>query len=233
MISICLAAYNGGQYINIQLQSILAQIDDLDEIIIVDDCSTDETVKVIENIADKRIRLIKNSVNLGVVKSFEKAILNANSDIVFLSDQDDIWKGDKVSQYTEIFTTNKDVTLIISNAEIINGEGASTKDLFFKNGFPLSVSKNLISNHFLGCSIAFRKNAIKQMYPFPVNVPMHDWWIGLNHLIYGKVHFIKVPLLLYRRHGNNVTTGKRSALTSVMKWRFIMMQALIKGFLKS
>jgi glycosyltransferase involved in cell wall biosynthesis len=233
MISVCLAAYNGSRYINLQLQSVLKQLHETDELIIVDDCSTDDTVNLIENVGDKRIVLIRNQVNLGVVKSFEKAITNARHEIIFLCDQDDVWKDDKVSRYKDVFTADKEVTLIISNAEIIDSAGLSTEDLFFKTGFPMSVSKNLISNHFLGCSIAFRKDAVTRMYPFPVNVPMHDWWIGLNHLLYGKVHFIKAALLFYRRHGNNVTTGKRSAFTKVIKWRLIMLQALIAGLFKS
>ena len=73
-ISVCLASYNGQLFIKKQVKSILDQLKDNDELIIIDDCSTDKTVSTLNEIKDKRIKLYKNEVNLGVNKTFEKSI---------------------------------------------------------------------------------------------------------------------------------------------------------------
>ena len=70
-VSVCLASFNGEKFINEQLDSILRQIKSTDEIIIVDDCSTDNTVTTILKLNDQRIRLISNKANLGVNRSLE------------------------------------------------------------------------------------------------------------------------------------------------------------------
>ena len=98
MISVALACYNGENFIYEQIQSIINQtITDL-EIIICDDKSTDNTIDIIHNIKDKRIKLYQNNIQLGVVKNFEKAISLCNGEYIALSDQDDVWVEKKLEK---------------------------------------------------------------------------------------------------------------------------------------
>ena len=105
MISVAMATFNGEPYIQEQLDSIYNQTRKVDEIIIVDDCSTDSTVRVIEQYIlshkDIDIKLYKNEENLGYKKNFKKAISLCHGDYVFLSDQDDIWMTDKIEKCIE------------------------------------------------------------------------------------------------------------------------------------
>src|SRR5450759_5141604 len=91
MISICMASYNGSRYIERQLLSILCQLGEADEVILVDDHSSDATLEVVERLSDKRIKIYRNGSNEGVLRTFERAIGLASGDIIFLSDQDDVW----------------------------------------------------------------------------------------------------------------------------------------------
>ena len=95
-ISVCMAAYNGENYIEKQISSILCQLKPDDELVIVDDCSKDRTINVIKNFNDSRIKLLKNKFNYGVVATFERALSAAEGNIIFLSDQDDEWIDNKL-----------------------------------------------------------------------------------------------------------------------------------------
>src|SRR3954463_2208062 len=90
-VSVCMAAYQGERYIALQLRSILDQLCDDDEVLIVDDASKDCTCGEIEAVQDPRIVLIRNGANRGVLRTFETALTRSSGDIIFLSDQDDVW----------------------------------------------------------------------------------------------------------------------------------------------
>ena len=90
-VSVCMACYNGEKYIEKQIESILPQLNENDELIVVDDHSSDRTAELVKNIRDSRIRYVFNQKNLGVNGSFEKAIGMAKNEYIFMADQDDLW----------------------------------------------------------------------------------------------------------------------------------------------
>ena len=96
-VSVCMATYNGEKYLSRQLHSILEQLNDDDEVIVVDDCSTDGTVETLKRLGDPRIAVHVNDRNRGEVFSFGRAMQLAKNDFVFLSDQDDVWTPGRVS----------------------------------------------------------------------------------------------------------------------------------------
>ncbi len=208
-VSVCMAAYNGAPFIEQQLRSILPQLLPGDEIIVVDDASTDETTNVIRSLMDPLIHLICNPNNLGVVASFEKALRNASGDILFLSDGDDLWAANKVQLFLEAFASNPEVDLITSHISFIDGTGALIEsDLYryrkvFKGGF----WANLLHNHFQGAAMALRASRLHSVLPFPKGVLfLHDHWIGMRHaLTGGSALCLEQHLLFYRRHGKNLS----------------------------
>lgn len=123
MISVCMATYNGEKYIHEQMSSILPQLCDLDEIIVCDDASVDKTVAILESFCDNRIKLFRNSSNLGHVKNFEKAISLANGEYIFLSDQDDIWEPNKIKKTIDVFERRSNISLIYHNLHLIDESG--------------------------------------------------------------------------------------------------------------
>jgi glycosyltransferase involved in cell wall biosynthesis len=204
--------------------------------VIVDDNSSDETVKIIEDFKDPRIKLINNVFNLGVVKNFERAINNATGDIIFLSDQDDVWLPNKVEKILEVFQKYPDITLVLSDAQIIDSEGQITANSFFKirGKFVANPLSNIIKNKYHGCTLAFRREMVEVFLPFPANTPMHDMWIGIVNAIYGKVFYIDEPLIQHRRHDNNTSRGHlgNAGIVQMIKWRLTLVKDIIYLLIK-
>lgn len=224
MISVCMATYNGEKYILEQMNSILQQLAPDDELIISDDGSTDKTISIIQSLQDSRLKFYKNNFK-NVVKNFEFAIAKSVGDFVFLSDQDDIWHKEKRADFLKCFKS-ENADLVVSNVAFINGDGVEQSMKFYNNGFRSGVMANMMKNNFIGCSMAFTKEVKTWILPFPVSLPMHDWWIGLVVGKRGKVSFLDKELLYYRRHDTNVTTGERSSLINILRWRWILAKNL-------
>ena len=235
MISVCMATYNGEKYIRDQLQSILTQLSENDEVIISDDSSTDQTINIIQDLNDDRIILLENQKFNSPIYNFENALKFASGDIIFLSDQDDIWKAGKVKIMKNYI---KNYNLVLSDAEIIDGEGRILEESFYKiNRSKGGIIRNIVKNSYLGCTMAFNRKILNKILPFPKDLPMHDWWIGLISEMYGKVYFLEDKLISYRRHENNATkTGSKSNynLFQKIKFRYILFKNLfIKKIKKS
>ncbi len=188
-----MAAHNGARYITQQINSILDQLSPSDELIVVDDASDDNTHEIIYGLNDNRIVLLRNEENQGVLRAFERVLMEASNDIVFISDQDDLWLPDKVKRYLQEFEKYPNTTLLVSDAYVINEHGEVLLDSFFswRGQFHAGIVANIIKNKYLGCTMAFRKEMRRYYLPFLKDIPMHDIWIGLVNQICGKVGFIE------------------------------------------
>jgi glycosyltransferase involved in cell wall biosynthesis len=225
-----MAAYNGERYIADQLRSILDQLADGDEVVVMDDASRDRTVSIIEALRDKRVRVIRSSDNRGVVNSFERAIMEAKGDIIFLSDQDDLWKPEKVQRILQAFD-DPAITLVQSDANVIDADGNITAESFCKTrgGFVPGVILNIVRCHYLGCAMAFRRQILSRCMPFPRNIPMHDIWIGIVNAYFGKTAYVDEPLVQYRRHGENIS--RSGSLLRRILWRVNLLVNIAKVIL--
>jgi glycosyltransferase involved in cell wall biosynthesis len=235
-ISVAMATYNGEEYLLDQINSIVKQLGPDDEIIICDDGSVDNTIKIIENLMykEKRIYLFENK-HKGVVKSFEDAIGWCKNDIIFLSDQDDIWETAKVKQIKNYFE-NTDKSLVLHNA--IN---------FFEN--QLDFNKELISNmhhgtysniyksSYWGCCMAFKQELRKYILPFPEKLISHDQWIGLIAESRKESGFLNAKLIKHRIHTNNVSNKlslkkkiqfRLNLLVRYLKYKLGLLQSSLK-----
>ena len=229
MISVCVAAFNGEKYIEEQILSVLRNLDSQDEIIISDDGSSDRTRRIVDDLAekDRRIRII-DGPRKGLIKNFENAIVHSKGDIIFLCDQDDVWKDNKVKTVLDIFG-NTDCTLVMHDACIVDANLRISGCSFFefkkcKKGY----WRNLIKNSYIGCCMAFKRSILDYAIPFPDNIPMHDQWIGLLSERVGKVEFCNEQLLLYRRHSNNASEMTHLHLGEMVKNRAIMLKCINK-----
>jgi len=206
---VCIAAYQGLRYIGPQLSSILEQLSDQDEVVLVDDSSTDGTYAQLGEIQDPRLTVLQNASNEGVLRSFEKALSHCSGEIVFLSDQDDLWLPKKVETILNAFASDPDLTLVASDAIIIDEDGNKIGDSFYaKRGeFRAGLWSNLLIGKFHGCTMAFRSSLLRCVLPFPRDTRVHhDTWIGcMNAVAGGNTQYISEPLVAYRRHSTNVT----------------------------
>lgn len=227
MKSVAMAFYNGAKYIDEQITSILENMAADDELVISVDNASDGSDKMLENWAEKdeRIRVIKGP-GQGVVKNFENALRHCLGDIIFLSDQDDVWKKDKIRKVEKIFQNPK-VTAVVHNAEIVDENLSSLGETTFQwRDSGVGFWKNMKKNSYIGCCMAVRRSVLKRILPIPDDIWIHDQWIGLLSEQLGKVVFFEEPLIYYRRHGGNVTELTHGSITSMIKKRYHMIMEI-------
>lgn len=229
-VSVCVATYNGENFIKEQLDSILSQLSDDDEIIISDDGSKDKTLEIVRAFDDSRIKIFVNKGRHGVVPNFENALKQVSGDIIFLSDQDDVWADNKVEVMSAALD---DVDLVIHNSLIMDGDGnISNVDFYSIRNSKPGYWKNLYKNAFVGSCMAFRKNVLRYALPIPRHLLWHDMWIGLMVEKKGRTKFIDDKLLYYRRHGNNASaTAEKSSFSFFFRLKY-RMQMLLYSMLR-
>lgn len=218
-----MCTYNGAAFVRAQLESILAQSRPPDEIVICDDGSTDETRSVIRDFAGP-VSLHANEKNLGAVKNFERAIGLCTGNIIALSDQDDVWREDKLQRIEEVFEKTPTAGLVFSDAEIVDEvltplnrrmwnevDFNAHKRKLVAQGRALDV---LITGWTVtGATMAFRSEYKKLALPIPLDIPMiHDGWIALSVAAVSGVVAIDEPLIKYRQHmDQQIGAPKRKA----------------------
>lgn len=223
-----MATYNGSKFLCEQLDSILSQTIQDFELIICDDCSTDNTMSILSTYSayDNRIRVYQNEHNLGFKENFSKAISLCNGEYIALSDQDDIWTEDHLSiLYNSLLENN--VALACGNAVVIDEygieKGYTSSYLDGMDNVPksdLDKARHILlcENGFQGSTMLMKKSLAKYVLPIPAAVCFHDTWIAALACFSGGVSYTQTPILKYRRHSHEVTKGKRhmSALRKFM-----------------
>jgi len=217
-ISIALCTYNGAKYLSSQLESYLAQTYPPGEVVVCDDCSQDETVSMLDEFARRApfpVRILVNEQNIGSTKNFEKAISRCSGDIIFLSDQDDVWAPNKIERVVNEFDNDCEVGMVFSDAELVEETlqplGSNLFDTFerpdvWRRGGIIKqedlFSRLLKGNIVAGTTLAFRAKYNKAIIPIPTDVPqmIHDGWIAIVLSVTAKSVFLNEPLVKYRQH---------------------------------
>lgn len=213
-ISVALCTYNGALFIKKQLDSILNQIDfKIDEIIVCDDNSTDTTIDILNNYKEKYptiFSIYKNETNLGSTKNFEKAITLCSGDYIFLSDQDDIWKENKVKTILSVFDKNPNAEGVFSNADIIDQNDKLVPNItiwdsifFLEKELPKPIDFfNVISkngNVVTGGTLCIKKIVKDFIFPFTDEV-LHDEKIANILTLRESLFYSTENLISYRLH---------------------------------
>ena len=214
MISVAMTTYNGAQYIIEQLDSIRLQTRKVDEIVIIDDGSSDETMELVRNYADKYpefgIRLEQNETNLGYKKNFQKAISLCKGDITFLCDQDDCWFDNKVEKMCGLLEEHPEIGIVSSAFIQMDGQGnkGERKSVYQRKLTDealvcVPIEDLIFHNISQGCAMAMRKD-IKDAFltHFDETIP-HDWIINVIAGMQKKCYYWNVPMFFYRIHDNN------------------------------
>jgi glycosyltransferase involved in cell wall biosynthesis len=224
-LSVAMCTYNGEKYIKEQLESILNQTVAVDEIVICDDGSKDKTIEIIGQIQlenPNKISLYKNPANLGSNKNFEKAISICTGDYIFLSDQDDIWKENKVEKIIQYFSKNELAEAVFSNGDLINNKTEKNKNntlwnsvFFIENQLdkPINLFKLIGSkrNMVTGATLCIKKETKGFILPFPcIKKYYHDEWIAIIIASRKKLGYITDELISYRIHSGQQIGGKSS-----------------------
>jgi glycosyltransferase involved in cell wall biosynthesis len=213
LVSIALCTFNGDAFLKEQLDSIVNQSYPEIELIVVDDCSSDDTLNILKEYSAKYsfIKLFINPQNLGYIRNFEKAMSLCNGDFIALSDQDDIWDLNKIEKQVKAIGNN---LLIYHDSEFVdqNGESLSLHmsdimNLYRGDQPEVFLFFNCISGH----SVLMKKELRDELLPFP-EAYFHDWWMGYVGTNLGSIDFIEESLVKYRQHqktDTNILKRKR------------------------
>jgi glycosyltransferase involved in cell wall biosynthesis len=228
MVSVCLATRNGSAYLREQIDSILAQLTDDDELVITDDASTDETVAIVNSYDDNRIILLQQSTPIGVAGNFQRGLTACRGSYIFLADQDDVWNTKKIER---MVSELQHCDLVVCDCAISDSQlNIHASSFFSNNRSGKGLLKNLYRNSYMGCCMAFRREVLSRALPFPKDIQIHDFWIGLIAELHFNVNFIPDVLVRHRRHSSNAsTTGQTSRFTFMQRieYRYRIVKALL------
>ena len=222
-ISIAMATYNGENYLREQLDSLYAQTYIPDEIVVVDDCSTDNTKIILEEYHQKYgLKYYINESTLGVNKNFEKSISLCSNDYISICDQDDVWLPHKIETiYKKLLAIENDLPALVSSTKIdvdanLNKIGKTIIDSKDTD----SYYTTLLGHHSSGCTMMMNRALLKYILPIPSDTKMlYDIYIGLIAAMVGNKYNIAEPLMYYRHHTSNVC-GQISAEKESLMIRF-------------
>lgn len=210
-ISVVMATYNGGKYLSQQLDSILNQTVPVDEIIIIDDVSKDNTINIINqyNQKFKIINFVQNEKNIGVVKTFEKAISLSHGEYILFADQDDVWFNNKVETLISAIGDNwliySDTVVTDENLNVIYQSGFA----YYESGREfITLFDYLIGNNVTGCTMMIKKDLLNHALPLPdLKIMYHDQYLAIVARKFNKLVKFKLPLVYYRQHACNSSSG--------------------------
>ncbi|WP_306893069.1 glycosyltransferase family 2 protein [Agromyces albus] len=221
-MSVALGTHNGAAYLGAQLESILAQSHPVDEIVLSDDASSDGTVQLAERILERHRKtdaatpaliVLQNTAPLGVTANFEQALRGASGDLIALSDQDDVWRSDRIARAVQEFTGRPSVELVASEARLVDEAGAPLRrGLLETLGVGASLRERLSSdvafdellkrNVLTGATMMVRRELVLRAAPFPRSW-VHDEWLAIVAAVGGGLAVVDEPLIDYRQHDAN------------------------------
>lgn len=221
MIDILLASYNGEKYIAEQIESILDQTYKDWFLYIKDDCSTDNTVNII-NAYEKRyrdkIKVVVSDKPTGSAKdNFFSILQYSKSDYIMTCDQDDVWIPEKIeityNKMKEAENSYKDIPILVhtdlkvadENLNIISDSLLKMQNLDSSRD---KLNNLLVQNIVTGCTVMVNRKLLDYIMTIPKNAIMHDWWMALIAASLGKIKFIEKPTVLYRQHNHNDVGAK-------------------------
>ncbi|QQE87163.1 glycosyltransferase family 2 protein [Azotobacter chroococcum] len=229
-ISIAMATYNGSRYLPEQLDSFLRQTRQPDELVVCDDCSQDGTLDILRRFQQQApfpVHIYQNERNLGFVRNFEKALSLCSGDILFLSDQDDVWFENRLAIIEQEFSAHPKKMVVLNDLEITTENLQPTGCRKLKNIHDLGFRSTYLIT---GCCTAIRREWRDIALPIPEvighhHIP-HDMWINKLADLLGTRLIIERPLQFYRRHDNNTSSSPSNNISKTSKLKILISYGL-------
>ena len=231
-LSVSMITFQGAAYLKAQMDSILGQSLPVQEIIVCDDGSTDETRAILTEYAAQhpQIKLHFNEQNLGTVQNMQQCLRLTSGDIIFLADQDDVWLPNKVEKTLAFFKQNPAAEAVFSNADIIDKTGNTQAGIALWDiiGFPfdkveLGDFERRVDNVVTGAGLAFKRDPELLQKDIP-QIPglLHDGWIGLYFAAKNALQANPEKLFQYRTHANQQVGGKIADRDQLLDFNFAL-----------
>ena len=251
-VEILLAAFNAEEYLPRQIESILNQTYANFNLLILDDHSSDGTQGLIKGYqaADSRIVVVLPPQPFRQpLRSFEYLLGLSTAEIVFLSDHDDVWLPEKLSQQLETIAplTHSTGPLLVASNTYVAAAGIDTRTEFrdypcFRKASFVSWFNALNGQHkssylchsnlVIGHTIALNRALVELSLPFPDTVRMHDWWLAILASLSGVIYVDERPMTLYRQHRDN-SIGSSSRLRLLASFEFRGILSLLPAMMTS
>ena len=234
--SVARATYNGETFLREQIDSILNMLSQEDELVISDDGSKDRTEEIIREYMsrDNRVIFVKNPDNHGVCGNFSNAIQHCKGRYIFMSDQDDVWFGDKINRMIAVLEENN-ADLAVHDGYITNQQLEPRLETMFQlANSTTSPWANFVHGRFWGCCMVFRSEATRYLLPFP-NVARdfpHDIFAPILAGLKGGVCMTEECFIYHRIHDRNVTPTKKNSMMKIIKNRIQLLLCVVKRLLK-
>jgi glycosyltransferase involved in cell wall biosynthesis len=235
LVSVALCTYNGARFIEEQLRSILEQDERIAEIVIADDGSTDATLEIVRQVANDmrasgsvvEIRILEGAGGNGVTKNFERAVAACRNDLIALSDQDDVWRPDRLALQLAQFDSRPDLALVFGDARLVDENGDALGSTLFATlevdeatrtalrrgqAFDVLLRRNVVT----GATVLFRRRLLDAAMPFPPEW-IHDEWLAIIAAATSRVDLIDHELTDYRQHGSNEIGVRAPTIRNKMK----------------
>jgi glycosyltransferase involved in cell wall biosynthesis len=222
-ISVAMCTFNGGRYLDAQLESIAEQSQRPCELVVCDDGSTDDTIAILKRFkanAPFPVTIVENAMRMGSTRNFDQAIGMVRGEFIALCDQDDRWLPQKLQRLSECLVENPFLGGVFSDAELIDGDGRRVnRTLFERHRFTPAKQRSFVScptatllkhDVVTGAALMFRSNIRRYCSPIPTWV--HDGWLAWMLALHSRVTLIAEPLIEYRIHaGQQLGVGTSHA----------------------
>lgn len=233
-VSVCMATYRGESFVREQLESILAQLGENDEVVVVDDSSPDRTASVVESVGDPRVRLVKAASNRGYVRTFEHAVGLSRGEFIFLSDQDDVWIPGRVELMLKALSSH---LVVASNFDM---HGSAPRPWIPRlrsadSGRHLANLAAILVGYraYYGCGMAFRREALGYFSPIPSYLrESHDLWLAICGNVAGSIAHLDESTIYRRLHDENQTPAGWRSLPKIIVARVILLRLMTEATLR-
>ena len=239
-IAILMSTYNGGEYLSKQIESIKEQTNTDWHLYIRDDGSTDDTLSILKKISDndEKITFVNkdNIKNVGVIRSFMSLLESVDADFYMFSDQDDVWKKNKVQRALSLMQKQdyQAIPVCLHTELQIVDDNLQPVELMKRGRIWSDFQHFLFGNCVTGCTVMINQQ-LKEMINFNSlnysRISMHDWLFADVAAAFGKVIYDPTPTILYRQHGSNVVGGKDSQATSQLIRRFFNLRGELEDLI--
>ncbi len=213
LVSIIMPSYNSEKYIAQSIKSVQEQTHKNWELIIVDDCSTDNTIDIINSIKDARIKLIKNKTNKGAAESRNIALRNANGKWVAFLDSDDIWKKEKLEKQINFMKKNN-YAFTYTDYRICNN---GVWEQYIITG-PNEINKKKMYDYcyFSTITVMYKIDVIG-LIQIPNIRKNNDYAMWLQAIEKSNAYRLPECLSYYMKHEGSISSGNKLKL---IKWHY-------------
>lgn len=228
-VTVCMATHNGAKFLIDQVQSILDQLKQHDELIVIDDFSTDNSFAILSSFKDSRLKLFKQTTNCGHVRTFEKALYMAENEVILLADQDDVWLEGRLDLLTsellssDCFLVTSKYSLIDENGQILDEPPQLNR--YVSSGWRIANIADIFLGRqaYFGCTMILKADLLKLALPIPNFVESHDIWLALAANIQAKNKHSEKITLHKRIHAKNLTPVKRRNAYKILMSRALLL----------